>query len=455
MDFDNLDMFLQPPSAAFTFGQPANSLDSADAATKAALELELQNMRVPTASVPPPPQQQLQPQQQPQQQRQHQHVHQHHHHHPHQHHQHHQHAHAPMMPVHNVRLYYGQHGNPSQALSQQQPMPHLLCNASLTSAIGTALGQQQQHASTTTSNANNNTSSPQTPDSTGTTTFDILHIKSEPNENTTLPPDSPPKKRRQPWGRQLTPPTTNLPPRKRAKTEAEKQQRAYERVIRNRKAAETSRQRKQAQQDQLLRDLQAAQRENQELKEILGKLQKGSTTFDSTTTTSIASGQLQQKLGAVPPVTTGPFPVDEQASSSISSLKLNADDNFVAPAALSANSESPVDGFDTSSAASTAATVSPTSSSSLVESPDTSSEEETPETPTELRAGNAYSHLFGSQYASFPPDPLMLSTAAEPRKPNLVDLGTGFADNSHFNDVFDVMNYDKNSDTDALGGFTF
>lgn len=53
-----------------------------------------------------------------------------------------------------------------------------------------------------------------------------------------------PTKKRKSWGQQLPTPTTNLPPRKRAKTSAEKEQRAVERVIRNRKAAQTSRERK-------------------------------------------------------------------------------------------------------------------------------------------------------------------------------------------------------------------
>lgn len=52
-----------------------------------------------------------------------------------------------------------------------------------------------------------------------------------------------PKKRRS-WGQELPEPTTNLPPRKRAKTDAEKEQRRIERVKRNRQAAHNSRERK-------------------------------------------------------------------------------------------------------------------------------------------------------------------------------------------------------------------
>lgn len=61
------------------------------------------------------------------------------------------------------------------------------------------------------------------------------------------------KKKRKSWGQVLPEPTTNLPPRKRAKTEAEKEQRKYERVQRNRQAAHNSRMRKQQEMDNLSR----------------------------------------------------------------------------------------------------------------------------------------------------------------------------------------------------------
>ncbi|KAF8434691.1 hypothetical protein BDZ91DRAFT_804579 [Kalaharituber pfeilii] len=57
-------------------------------------------------------------------------------------------------------------------------------------------------------------------------------------------PEKKPVKKRKSWGQELPVPTTNLPPRKRAKTEAEKEQRRIERVLRNRAAAQSSRERK-------------------------------------------------------------------------------------------------------------------------------------------------------------------------------------------------------------------
>ncbi|KAJ4377635.1 transcription factor that binds to CRE motif [Neocucurbitaria cava] len=73
-------------------------------------------------------------------------------------------------------------------------------------------------------------------------------------------------KKRKSWGQVLPEPKTSLPPRKRAKTEDEKEQRRIERVKRNRLAAHNSRERKrqeyellQAEKDQMEADLQAYQ----------------------------------------------------------------------------------------------------------------------------------------------------------------------------------------------------
>lgn len=56
--------------------------------------------------------------------------------------------------------------------------------------------------------------------------------------------DGKPAKKRKSWGQVLPEPKTSLPPRKRAKTEDEKEQRRIERVKRNRLAAHNSRERK-------------------------------------------------------------------------------------------------------------------------------------------------------------------------------------------------------------------
>lgn len=69
-------------------------------------------------------------------------------------------------------------------------------------------------------------------------------------------------KKRKSWGQVLPEPKTNLPPRKRAKTEDEKEQRRVERVLRNRRAAQSSRERKR-------QEVVALEERNKELEEAL------------------------------------------------------------------------------------------------------------------------------------------------------------------------------------------
>ncbi|KAF7560052.1 hypothetical protein G7046_g4111 [Stylonectria norvegica] len=70
---------------------------------------------------------------------------------------------------------------------------------------------------------------------------------SQLDEDDSSPPpgcDKKTAKKRKSWGQVLPEPKTNLPPRKRAKTQDEKEQRRVERVLRNRRAAQSSRERK-------------------------------------------------------------------------------------------------------------------------------------------------------------------------------------------------------------------
>ncbi|KAM6524174.1 transcription factor that binds to CRE motif [Fusarium solani] len=76
-----------------------------------------------------------------------------------------------------------------------------------------------------------------------------------------------PTKKRKSWGQVLPEPKTNLPPRKRAKTEDEKEQRRVERVLRNRRAAQSSRERKRLESEALMK-------RNKELENQLGELQR-------------------------------------------------------------------------------------------------------------------------------------------------------------------------------------
>ncbi|KAL1864037.1 transcription factor that binds to CRE motif [Diaporthe australafricana] len=91
--------------------------------------------------------------------------------------------------------------------------------------------------------------------------------------------DKKPTKKRKSWGQVLPEPKTNLPPRKRAKTDDEKEQRRVERVLRNRRAAQSSRERKRQETEALAqknKDLEAAvielQRANTMLQQELKKV---------------------------------------------------------------------------------------------------------------------------------------------------------------------------------------
>ncbi|KAA6412544.1 MAG: BZIP transcription factor [Lasallia pustulata] len=81
--------------------------------------------------------------------------------------------------------------------------------------------------------------------------------------------DKKPSKKRKSWGQELPTPKTNLPPRKRAKTEDEKEQRRIERVLRNRQAAQSSRERKRQEVEKLEGEKMTIEHENQVLKDRL------------------------------------------------------------------------------------------------------------------------------------------------------------------------------------------
>ncbi|KAJ6262860.1 Transcriptional activator [Drechslerella dactyloides] len=429
MDFDPLnpmEMYFNPASGQFTFEAP--TVDPAEVANKNAMESEMQTLRLqPSVRMPGPPAVPHHPQP-----------------HPHQH-QLQQHPHAMLASLESQTLtpnmFFTPHNGapqPQQQQLRQHMGPPSISQQQLNQQMALAglgpmpmnLGQHPNPGRTihnvnvaNTTNPGNVSagSSPMSPPSPGPgRRFDSI-VKAE-SPDTTLNQDSPPKKRRQPWGRQLTPPTTNLPPRKRAKTEAEKQQRAYERVIRNRKAAETSRQRKQAQQDQLVKDLQAAIAENKNLKERLDIIEREYSSIVAHNPT------LRDKFKPIPASTAPVYSLPETA---ISPARTGSKSGFITPSALTTSSS--LDGFDST------AQVSPTSSS-LVESPGTSSEEDGPKTPLELKGNNDYARLFEDQYTTST-ESLLMPPDAEPRKPE-----------SNFDECFSAVNYDRDGNL-SLGDF--
>ncbi|KAM0325059.1 hypothetical protein ACHAQA_007597 [Verticillium albo-atrum] len=109
----------------------------------------------------------------------------------------------------------------------------------------------------------------------------IADLDMPPNEAS--PGDKKGSKKRKSWGQVLPEPKTNLPPRKRAKTEDEKEQRRVERVLRNRRAAQSSRERKRLEVEalemknkELETALNHAQQANARLMEELTKFRRGS-----------------------------------------------------------------------------------------------------------------------------------------------------------------------------------
>ncbi|KAL4972449.1 hypothetical protein BDW66DRAFT_122304 [Aspergillus desertorum] len=89
----------------------------------------------------------------------------------------------------------------------------------------------------------------------------------------TKPEDKKPAKKRKSWGQELPVPKTNLPPRKRAKTEDEKEQRRIERVLRNRAAAQTSRERKRLEMEKLENEKIDMEQQNQFLLQRLAQME--------------------------------------------------------------------------------------------------------------------------------------------------------------------------------------
>jgi transcriptional activator HAC1 len=99
----------------------------------------------------------------------------------------------------------------------------------------------------------------------GTSTLSISSSSLSQSVASTTSEQKPPPKKRKSWGQVLPEPKTNLPPRKRAKTADEKEQRRIERVKRNRLAAHNSRERKRQEVDALLSRSDELERQLQQL----------------------------------------------------------------------------------------------------------------------------------------------------------------------------------------------
>ncbi|KAK5080212.1 transcription factor that binds to CRE motif [Exophiala xenobiotica] len=120
--------------------------------------------------------------------------------------------------------------------------------------------------------------------------------------------DEPNKKKRKAWGQPVPEIVPILPPRKRAKTAEEKEQRKNERILRNRRAADKSRQRQKAQQAGLEQQNKDLLSENAQLKEVL---RKAGIQFTFTPPPSVdysVSSELEQQNESPHPVFSEPSP---------------------------------------------------------------------------------------------------------------------------------------------------
>lgn len=108
-----------------------------------------------------------------------------------------------------------------------------------------------------------------------------------------------PVKKRKSWGQVLPEPKTNLPPRKRAKTEDEKEQRRVERVLRNRRAAQSSRERKR-------QEVEALERRTKDLEAMLLNAQR---------VNGILIAHIRNTEGSLPPDLTASKPLPTLSNS--------------------------------------------------------------------------------------------------------------------------------------------
>jgi hypothetical protein len=104
-------------------------------------------------------------------------------------------------------------------------------------------------------------------------------------------PEPTQKRARKPWGQPVEPFEKIIGPRKRAKTEEEKDQRAKERILRNRKAADASRQRRKDEQDRLQRRINELEADLEVYQNKFGPLPKHESSLSENYTNEIPQYQ--------------------------------------------------------------------------------------------------------------------------------------------------------------------
>ncbi|OLN94069.1 Transcriptional activator hac1 [Colletotrichum chlorophyti] len=141
-----------------------------------------------------------------------------------------------------------------------------------------------------------------------------------PENGSTSPDGKKPVKKRKSWGQVLPEPKTNLPPRKRAKTEDEKEQRRVERVLRNRRAAQSSRERKRL-------EVEALERRNKELETALQNVtQTNQRLMEELNKFRRDSGMLTRSSSPLDTLHTNPVTLSQELFSSQDGHRASMDD---------------------------------------------------------------------------------------------------------------------------------
>ncbi|KMU90453.1 transcriptional activator hac1 [Coccidioides immitis H538.4] len=138
------------------------------------------------------------------------------------------------------------------------------------------------------------------------TTLKLDDLAPEPKEQPPKPEEKKPVKKRKSWGQELPIPKTNLPPRKRAKTEDEKEQRRIERVLRNRAAAQISRERKRLEIEKLETEKAKMEQQNRFLLQRLAQMEAENNRLSQQV--AKLSTEIRSSRGASPQSVSAPSP---------------------------------------------------------------------------------------------------------------------------------------------------
>ncbi|TPX22387.1 hypothetical protein DIZ76_014259 [Coccidioides immitis] len=138
------------------------------------------------------------------------------------------------------------------------------------------------------------------------TTLKLDDLAPEPKEQPPKPEEKKPVKKRKSWGQELPIPKTNLPPRKRAKTEDEKEQRRIERVLRNRAAAQISRERKRLEIEKLETEKAKMEQQNRFLLQRLAQMEAENNRLSQQV--AKLSTEIRSSRGASPQSISAPSP---------------------------------------------------------------------------------------------------------------------------------------------------